>query len=361
MGKRVVVAMSGGVDSSVAAALLVEQGFEVIGVMLRLWAEIDAGVDSSNKCCSLEAVDDARLVANKLGIPFYLVNAERPFRARVVDSFLSEYASAQTPNPCLVCNREIRFGYLWDYARSLEADLMATGHYARICRGDCDEYELWRGADRAKDQSYALHVLGQEALAHTVFPVGLYTKSQVRLLAAQRGLPTASKADSQDLCFVADGDYRRFLRDWAPEAVRPGPILDRQGRQIGTHHGLPFYTIGQRSGLGIAAAKPLYVLQLDLARNAVVVGAAEELGRDWLMTGKAHWVAGHAPSGPFEAGIQIRYRTPPVSAIVTPTADGQVEVSLSVPLRDITPGQAAVFYQGDRCLGGAIIMRSDAH
>jgi len=368
--------MSGGVDSSVAAALLVEQGYCVIGVMLRLWAEnltpqppslrgkgearsplfVGEGLgERLNRCCSLESVHDARAVADKLGIPFYVVNAERPFKEAVVDFFVAEYAAGRTPNPCLMCNRKIRFGYLLDYARTLGAAYLATGHYARVRRDAAGRYQLVRGTDRAKDQSYVLSVLGQAELAQALFPVGEYTKPQVRALAAERGLPTASRVESQDLCFVADGDYRRFLRDWAPKAVRPGPILDRQGRQLGTHRGLPFYTIGQRSGLGIAAPRPLYVLGLDVAHNAVVVGPADELGRDRLTTGPVNWISGQAPAGPFDAQVQIRYRATPAAATVTPLPAGRTEVRFAAPLRDIAPGQAAVFYDDQVCLGGGII------
>jgi tRNA-uridine 2-sulfurtransferase len=366
MPDRVVVAMSGGVDSSVAAALLVEQGFEVIGVMLRLWSEVAppllGGVAeaATNRCCSVEAIYDAQSVADRLGIPFYVINAEQPFKEQVVDLFVSEYAAGRTPNPCLTCNRKIRFGYLLNYARTLGARYLATGHYSRVRRDATGCYQLWRGVDRAKDQSYVLSVLGQADLERALFPAGEYTKPQVRALAAERGLPTASRVDSQDLCFVADGDYRRFLVDHAPEAVQSGPIVDTRGRQLGTHHGLPAYTIGQRSGLGIAAAHPLYVLELDVARNALIVGSADELGRAWLRTGPVNWVAGKPPSGPRRADVQIRYRAHPAPALVTPRTDGTAEARFAAPLRDITPGQAVVFYDGEVCLGGGIIAEAGA-
>ena len=226
-------------------------------------------------------------MADKLGIPFYVLNAEEDFEREVVRPFIATYAAGRTPNPCLNCNRKIRFGFLLNYAtRTLGARYLATGHYARIRRGDDDLYQLWRGADRGKDQSYVLSVLGQADLAQALFPVGEYTKPQVRALAAERGLPTASRVESQDLCFVADGDYRRFLADHAPEAMRPGPILDTNGRQLGVHAGLPAYTIGQRGGLGIAAAQPLYVVALDTTRNALIVGTGAELGRSWLRAGR---------------------------------------------------------------------------
>ncbi len=361
MPERVVVAMSGGVDSSVAAALLVEQGYEVIGVMLRLWSEpplpiwggaVEAAI---NRCCSVESIHDARGVADRLGIPFYVLNAEAPFKAHVVDPFIDAYASGQTPNPCLRCNRMIRFGFLLDYARALDARYLATGHYARIRPDGQGGFQLWRGVDQAKDQSYVLSVLGQADLASALFPVGEYAKPAVRALAAARGLPTASRADSQDLCFVADGDYRRFLAEHASEAVQPGPIVDRRGRQMGTHRGLPFYTIGQRSGLGIAAARPLYVLALDAAHNTLVVGTADELGQRWLRTGPVHWVADKAPAEQLVAAVQIRYRAQPAPAKVRVLPDGGAEVQFGAALRDITPGQAAVFYAGEQALGYGII------
>jgi len=357
MGERVVVAMSGGVDSSVAAALLLEAGHDVIGVMLRLWAEPARNGSTggpTNRCCSLESVQDARRTADQLAIPFYVINVEGPFKAHVVDPFIAGYASGVTPNPCLSCNRNIRFGYLLDYAQTLGARYLATGHYARVRRLE-DAFELWRGVDPAKDQSYVLSVLGQADLSRVLFPVGEYSKPEVRTMAAARGLPTASRADSQDLCFLADGDYRRFLADWAPEAVRRGEILDTHGRLLGEHRGLPYYTIGQRSGLGIAAAHPLYVVALDRARNAVIVGSAADLGRDHLRVAVVNWVAGAPPSQPLRCQVQIRYRARPADATVTPLSSGDADVRLDAPLRDITPGQAAVFYDGERCLGGGLI------
>ena len=350
--------MSGGVDSSVAAALLSERGYDVVGVMMRLWSE--AGEEAgTNKCCSLESVHDARAVADRLTIPFYVIDVQQPFYDRVVAPFIREYSAGRTPNPCLACNRHIRYGYLLDYARKLDADYLATGHYARIRRDEFGHFQLLRGVDPGKDQSYVLSVLGQHDLAQTLFPVGEYTKAQIRSMAAERGLPTASRVDSQDLCFVADGDYRRFLSEVSPEAVQPGPILDLSGRQLGTHRGLPFYTIGQRSGLGIGGPRPLYVSDLDVANNAVIVGTADELGRTSLRTADVNWVAGHPPSmRAFAVGVQIRYRARPAGATVTSLADGTAQVAFDAPIRDITPGQAAVFYDGETCLGGALIEES---
>lgn len=374
--------MSGGVDSSLAAALLVEQGAHVTGVMMRLWSEVAAGVASSNKCCSIEAVDDARRVADRLGIPFYLINVEQPFKQQVVDFTVAGYLAGETPNPCVQCNRHIRFDYLLNHALSLGADCLATGHYARVRRAESDRlpvtanrsldrpiyqssdyrspftghYSLLTGLDPDKDQSYVLHVLTQEKLGRVLFPVGVYTKAQVRAMAGERGLPVAGRRDSQDLCFLADGDYRRFLRDWAPEgAIRPGPVVDTGGRVLGQHSGLPFYTVGQRKGLGLAAAEPLFVLRLEPASNTLVVGPAAELGRDHLTAQGVNWIAGQPPDGPVEAEVKIRYKARPVPAIVTPLPDRRVAVRCAQPLRDITRGQAAVFYQGEVCIGGGLI------
>ena len=371
VSKRVVVAMSGGVDSSLAAALLVEQGYDVVGVMMRLWSEVANGVASANKCCSLDAVDDARRVADRLGIPFYLINVEQPFKQRVVDFTINSYLAGETPNPCIQCNRHIRFDYLYNYALSLGADFLATGHYARVRveenretqkRGNEEnqrsggmQYQLYTGVDSAKDQSYVLHVLTQEHLAHVLFPVGEFAKPEVRRMAAQRGLPVASRHDSQDLCFLADGDYRRFLRDWSPEgAIKAGPIVDSAGKTLGQHAGLPFYTVGQRKGLGIAAPEPLFVLRLEPASNRLVVGPADELGSSRLVAREVNWIAGQPPASTFRAQVKIRYKATPAPATVHVEGD-TVAARFDAPLRDITPGQAAVFYDRDLCLGGGLI------
>ncbi len=362
----VVVAMSGGVDSSVAAALLVERGYNCIGVMMRLWAETGEGEGSTNKCCSLESVHDARRVADELGIPFYLINVEQPFKAAVVDFFIDGYSHGVTPNPCIECNRHIRFDYLLNYARRLGADYLATGHYARLRRGADGTVHLLKGVDEAKDQSYVLSVLGQAELNDVLFPVGDFPKAEVRRMAAERGLPIASKHDSMDLCFVFDDDYRRFLRNWAAEAMRPGPIVDRSGRVYGEHAGLPGYTIGQRKGLGISgAAEPLFVLELDYRHNTLVVGTAAELGRVSLMAERVNWTLDEAPPTGSRVQCKIRYKAQAVDCTIFPRDGGfpqdgtHVEVRFDEPLRDITPGQGAVFYDGDLCLGGGIIARGE--
>ncbi len=389
---RIVVAMSGGVDSSVAAALLKEQGHEVIGMMLRLWSEAGVIEDDwvervvQNKCCSLEAVDDARRVARMLDIPFYLVNVEQEFKSTVVDMFYEEYVAGRTPNPCLTCNRHIRFTVMLKRALALDADYLATGHYVRI-----DDHpitgkrRLRRGIDLGKDQSYVLHVLNQQQLAHACFPLGEFTKLQVRALAAKRGMTVANKAESQEICFVAQNDYRSFIHRYSASAVaeaaeepvgaaagvttatsarpllalpRPGPIYDLAGKTLGRHRGLAFYTIGQRKGLGLTSQEPLHVLKIDAALNALIVGPVTELDRTSFTVGNMHYVSGDTPAQPFQAQVRVRYKAPEQEALVTPLEGNRVNVTLSRPQRAITPGQAAVFYggdDGDEVLCGGII------
>src|SRR5215207_8250907 len=277
---KVVVAMSGGVDSSVAAALLKEQGYEVIGMMLRLWSE--PGKEESNRCCTPDSMAQARRVAAKLDIPFYVINAKDVFHNTVVQYFLDGYARGETPNPCLICNRQIRWTFLLDHALAFGADFMATGHYVRI-QNTAGSYQLLRAVDRSKDQSYVLHVLNQEKLAKALFPVGDYPKPEIRAMAEKHGLPTATRKDSQDLCFLAGDDYRNFLQRNAAEMLRPGEIVTREGHSIGEHQGLANYTIGQRKGLGIASAVPLYVLGKNARSNTLIVGTQEELGSGELI------------------------------------------------------------------------------
>jgi tRNA-specific 2-thiouridylase len=350
---RVVAALSGGVDSGVAAALLVEQGHEVTGVMLQLWAEPGAAA-SDNRCCTPQAVDRARGLARQLGIPFQLLDARGPFRQAVVETFVSEYAAARTPNPCILCNREIRFGLLLRWALERGAEFAATGHYARVRRtGDC--YQLLRGLDPIKDQSYVLHALSQQQLAHVLFPLGELTKQQVRAFAYERALPVAGQRESQDICFVADGDYRRFLAEHAPATTRPGPIVDHLGRTLGRHEGLVNYTVGQRRGIGVAARYPLYVLALDPERNRLLVGPAESLGRMECQAAQVHFVSGREPPGPFDAMVKIRYRHCEERAHVTPLPGQRVRVRFARPQRDVTPGQYLVLYDGEAVLGGGVI------
>lgn len=351
---RIVVALSGGVDSAVAAVLLVEQGYEVVGVMLRLWVEPGSGEGQSNRCCTPEAVDRARRIAAQLDIPFYLVNAEAEFKALVVDYLVAEYGAGRTPNPCVCCNRSVRFGFLLDRALALGAGFLATGHYARVQQVD-GRYQLLRGLDSRKDQSYFLHALSQEQLAHVLFPLGELTKEDVRAIARDRGLPVAEQPESQDLCFLADGDYRRFLKRLTPHLFQPGPIRDTSGRVLGQHGGLPGYTIGQRKGLEISAAEPLYVLAIEPTENTLVVGNAAELGRDECVVVGMHYIDGRLPTASFNAMAQIRYRAYPAAVVVTPLPGGRAHVRFATPQRGITPGQFLVLYEGEIVLGGGTI------
>lgn len=351
---KVVVAMSGGVDSSVAAALLKEQGYDVTGMMMRLWSE--PGKEDSNRCCTPDSMGQARRVAAKLDIPFYVVDAKDVFHNTVVQYFLDGYARGETPNPCLICNRQIRWTFLLDHALALGAEFMATGHYVRIRRDERGRSDLLRAVDKSKDQSYVLHVLTQEKLKHALFPVGDYPKPEIRAIAGKYGLPTATRKDSQDLCFLAGEDYRNFLQRNAAEILQPGPIVTREGTPLGEHDGLANYTIGQRKGLGVASPVPLYVLGKNAVTNTLVVGAQEELGSRELTARDLNWVSGDAPAEPFRAEVKIRYTAKEVWATVTPLDGGQVQVQFDAPQRDITAGQAAVFFQNDMVLGGGIIL-----
>src|SRR5258708_30853047 len=296
MAKRAVVAMRGGVDSSVAGALMVKQGYDVIGIMMRLWSEESTdGAQKANRCCTPDQMNDARRIADGLGIPFYVLDTQDVFRGAIVQYFIDQHSQGNTPNPCLECNRHIRFEWLLNNALALNADYLATGHYARVRQADDGKYQLLKGLDDAKDQSYVLSVMGQAQLSRVLFPVGEYAKPQVRELAASFGLPVASKHDSQDLCFLKDNDYRRFLREHSPQTGQPGPILNRAGQVLGQHTGLPDYTIGQRKGLGVQSPEPLFVLGTDLARNALIVGTQAELGHDRLTAARVNWVAGEPP------------------------------------------------------------------
>jgi tRNA-specific 2-thiouridylase len=358
--QKVVVAMSGGVDSSVAAALLKQQGYDVTGMMLRLWSE--PGKEDSNRCCTPDSMAQARRVAGILDIPFYVVDAKDIFRQTVVQYFLDGYARGETPNPCLLCNRQIRWTFLLNHAFALGAEFMATGHYVRIRNAESvirnTNYELrtlFRAVDHAKDQSYVLHVLTQEQLKYALFPVGEYPKPEIRRLAAEFGLPTASRADSQDLCFLAGEDYRNFLQRHTPEILTPGEIVTTDGKVVGKHNGLANYTIGQRKGLGVFSPDPLYVITKHASRNTLVIGTSDELGFTELTAHDVNWISGEAPKEPFRALVKIRYSAKEVKAWVSPMESNQASVKFDSPVRDVTAGQAAVFYQDELMLGGGII------
>ncbi len=352
--KKVVVAMSGGVDSSVAAALLKGQGYDVTGMMLRLWSE--PGKEDSNRCCTPDSMAQARWVAGILDIPFYVIDAKDVFKETVVQYFLDGYARGETPNPCLLCNRQIRWTFLLNHALALGAEFMATGHYVRIRDTQHATRTLLRAVDHTKDQSYVLHVLTQDKLAHALFPVGEYPKPEIRRLAADFGLPTASRADSQDLCFLAGEDYRGFLQRNAAEMLQPGDIETRDGEVIGQHNGLANYTIGQRKGLGVASPVPLYVITKQASRNTLIVGTQDELGVTEITARDVNWVSGEIPGEPFHADVKIRYTAKEAPAWVMPMEGNQVSVKFDAPVRDATAGQAAVFYQDEVMLGGGIII-----
>lgn len=349
--------MSGGVDSSVAAALLVEHGYEVVGMMMRLWSDEAMGGESHNACCTPEQMDDARRIADKLGIPFYVLDTKDVFRSTVVQFFIDTHRDGFTPNPCIECNRHIRFDWLLKNAIALDADYLATGHYARIHQAENGEFLLRKGIDEKKDQSYVLSVMGQEQLSQTLFPVGEFPKTEVRELAAKFGLPTASKKDSQDLCFLGGNDYRSFLELHAPEVMQPGPIVFKNGDVVGEHNGLANYTIGQRKGLGVTYHEPLYVIAMNRYKNALIVGVKADLGQDELTANRVNWVSDHAPDVRFRATVKIRYKARPVPAWVEPIGEDRVHIKFDEPLRDIAPGQGAVIYDGDICLGGGSIER----
>jgi tRNA-specific 2-thiouridylase len=347
--------MSGGVDSSVAAALLKQQGYDVIGMMLRLWSE--PGKEDSNRCCTPDSMAMARRVAARLDIPFYVIDAKNVFRETVVQYFLDGYAAGMTPNPCLMCNRQIRWTFLLEHALALGVEFMATGHYARKRTTQVGEHQLLRAVDHAKDQSYVLHVLNQEKLVRALFPVGEYPKPEIRNMAESLGLPVYKRPDSQDLCFLAGEDYRNFIQRNAAEMLVPGAIVTRGGEMLGQHNGLANYTIGQRKGLGVASHVPLYVLGKDSATNTLVVGVADELGTTDLVANGVNWISGAAPSEPFRAEVKIRYTAREAWAQITPLAGGrQARVRFDTSQRDVTPGQAAVFYTGELLLGGGIII-----
>ncbi|MCP4426519.1 MAG: tRNA 2-thiouridine(34) synthase MnmA [Chloroflexi bacterium] len=351
--------MSGGVDSSVTAALLVEQGYEVIGMMMRLWSEpCKTGAPIANRCCTPDQMADARRVADQLNIPFYVLDTQEHFRQEIVQFFIDEHAHGRTPNPCIQCNRQIRFTYLLNQALALDATYLATGHYARIRHTAAEGFQLLKGIDETKDQSYVLHVLTQKKLAHSLFPVGKYTKVDVRELARKFNLPVAGKHDSQDLCFLSDGDYRRFLREYSPDSHKPGPIVDGDGRTLGQHSGLPFYTIGQRKGLGVSAPQPLYILRKDAAQNALIMGTREELGQCKLAARDVNWVAGEPPAAAFRAQVKIRYKAQAADATVTVGKKSRIHVQFDEPVMGVTAGQGAVIYDDDVCLGGGIIMEA---
>ena len=355
MRQRIMVAMSGGVDSSVAAALLVDEGHDVVGATLKLWCYGGTNV-SAKSCCSLRDIEDAKSTAATLGIPHYVLDEEADFEREVVDPFVQSYLDGETPNPCVRCNTELKFGSLLARARKLGFDAVATGHYARIDRR-AGEPVLRRGLDHSKDQSYVLWGIERESLSHTRFPVGAYSKDEIRKVALDRNLVVAKKPDSQDICFVQGGGYGDFVADRAQEALQaqPGDVVTTSGRPIGTHKGVIHYTVGQRRGLGIAAEDPLYVVGVNARENQVIVGGEQDLLRTDMQVRQVNWVSCDPPREPVKALVKVRYRAVPVPATVHPGEESIVRVDFAGPVKSVAPGQSAAFYDGDVLLGGGVI------
>ncbi len=355
MKKRVVVAMSGGVDSSTAAWLLKEKGYEVIGATMCIGIP-DRNGTGLNRCCGFSDIEDARQVALQLGIPFHVFQLREEFGKEIIDYFCREYGAGRTPNPCILCNEKLKFGSFLKRAMDLGADYVATGHYAQIeLDEESGQYLLKRGIDRRKDQSYVLFSLKQDQLRHSIFPLGGYHKDEVRRIAFERGLRVHDKPESQEICFIPETSYHYFLFERLRDSTVPGPIMDRKGKVLGMHKGIAFYTIGQRRGLRLAKGKPLYVIRIDREKNAIVVGEEQEVYRDTFMVDSVNWIRPSKETSSISCRVKIRYNHPGAEATLFPKGLDAVEVIFKNPQKAITPGQAAVFYDGDTVIGGGWI------
>ncbi|NTV90464.1 MAG: tRNA 2-thiouridine(34) synthase MnmA [Clostridiales bacterium] len=361
MKKKVMLGMSGGVDSSVAAALLIEQGYEVFGVTLQIWPDMNEDRQKNEGgCCSLSAVDDARRVADMLGIPYYVLNFKDIFKTNVIDYFIEEYQKGRTPNPCIACNRIVKFEAMLQKAVSMGMDYIATGHYARIIHDDASgRYLLKKSVTAAKDQTYALYTLTQDQLSHVLMPVGDFTKEHVRELATQMGLLVASKPDSQEICFVEDNNYSRFILENSDYKLVPGKFTDTRGNVLGTHTGIINYTVGQRKGLGMTFGKPMYVVSVNAATNTVVLGEDREVFSSELLAKDINLISIDKLEAPMEVTAKIRYSAKEGKAVISPVSSPEgefIKVEFEAPQRAVTPGQAVVFYDGDIVLGGGTIV-----
>lgn len=352
---KVLIAMSGGVDSSLAAKRTIDMGYECIGCTMKLYHNEDAGIDRKRTCCSLDDVEDARSVAYKLGMHFYVFNFTYDFNEKIIQKFVDSYERGITPNPCIDCNRYMKFDKLFERAKVLGCDHIVTGHYARIEQRD-GRFILKKAVDETKDQSYVLYAMTQEQLAHTMFPLGGLRKSEVREIAKESGFVNADKPDSQDICFVPDGDYARVIELHSGKKVKTGHFVDKDGRILGEHKGIIHYTIGQRKGLGISAAQPLYVCEICPESGDIVLGSKEDLMNDQCSVNDFNWISGVVPGEAFRCKAKIRYRQKEQWATVTPVGEDEVTIRFDTPQRAITPGQAAVLYDGDIVLGGGTIV-----
>ncbi len=353
---RVISAMSGGVDSSVTTAILVNRGYEVIGVTMRFGIQ-ENKEQRNTSCCSIESVENARMVANQLGISFYAVNYETIFKREIVDYFCNEYSSGRTPNPCIICNEKLKFGKLLTLAKELDAQYVATGHYARILYDSkTGRYILKKGIDRKKDQSYALFSLKQEQLRHILTPLGDYTKAEVRNIAKSLSLKTAQRPESQELCFISDNDYNRFLKESIPELIKPGPIIDKNGKILGQHKGIQFYTIGQRKGLGGNLGKTMYVIKIDADKNTIMVGEKKDLFVERLTAKDTNFISIPKLDKAIRAKAKIRYNDPGSDGIAIPlSSNDKFEFIFDKPCLAVTPGQAVVLYDDEIVIGGGWI------